>query len=420
MRQHHLQMIILVLLGWAVMLSGMEWRISGIYKTKRNAYRDSKFNPRGMMVRQLDLAKTEFHGSQFISARIALLSFDWSIDILANTIYRLDWKTKFCTKRLCLQRSIFQNGEIMIGRALLHWGTGYVLNPTNVVAPPKELGDPENTEKRVTGKDLVKLEYFNERSSVAVCYVTELNHRWKWSGPDSKLALRYYQNIGCLDLSLILRFRRNERPLRGANFSYVPGERLEIHGEITSQKECYHSCLSAAIDETSVDSHLSLQMSNVINRRFCQQYLLGVNFTGLKKINWILEYFHQDRGYTRTEWEKIIGFIDMQTLHLNTPWHKVAMDNLRMSLKAFSLSGAMRDYLMNYIDIPLFNKMEIKAISFINLNDRSRVIIPEFDFFIKNSFTFFCRSYIFTGGETTEYGAFFQSYSVEGGVRCNR
>jgi hypothetical protein len=45
------------------------------------------------------------------------------------------------------------------------------------------------------------------------------------------------------------------------------------------------------------------------------------------------------------------------------------------------------------------------------------VIIPQIDFTLKNSFTFYARSFIFQEKKDTEFGELFQSYSIEGGIR---
>jgi len=77
----------------------------------------------------------------------------------------------------------------------------------------------------------------------------------------------------------------------------------------------------------------------------------------------------------------------------------------------------MRDYLMNYVNVPILSNLEFKTTALINLNDGSMVIFPEIDLIVKNSFTFYARSFIFEGEKNSEYGELFHSYSIEGGIR---
>jgi hypothetical protein len=72
---------------------------------------------------------------------------------------------------------------------------------------------------------------------------------------------------------------------------------------------------------------------------------------------------------------------------------------------------------MNYVNIPMLSNLELKSTALINLNDGSMVIIPQIDFPLKNSFTFYGRSFIFEGKKTSEFGELFRSFSIEGGLR---
>ena len=77
----------------------------------------------------------------------------------------------------------------------------------------------------------------------------------------------------------------------------------------------------------------------------------------------------------------------------------------------------MRDYLMNYINVPIHRNVELRSTWMINLDDFGFVFIPEIHVNLGNHFTFYGRSFIFQGKTETEFGEFFQSYVVEGGIR---
>ena len=159
-----------------------------------------------------------------------------------------------------------------------------------------------------------------------------------------------------------------------------------------------------------------LQLKKNENRLF-NQYLVGFNYTFPKNINWILEYYHQDQGYSKSEWEKVIDHAKFAGSYFETPFDELAKGNLLWSLNVLSSKGAMRDYLMNYVTVPMLTNLEFKSTVLTNLNDGSMVIIPQIDFTLKNSFTFYGRSFIFEGEKSSEFGELFRSFSIEGGLR---
>jgi len=103
--------------------------------------------------------------------------------------------------------------------------------------------------------------------------------------------------------------------------------------------------------------------------------------------------------------------------YFETPFDELAQGNVLWSLNVLSSKGAMRDYVMNYVTVPMLTNLEFKSTVLTNLNDGSLVVIPQIDFTLKNSFTFYGRSFIFEGKKSSEFGELFRSFSIEGGLR---
>lgn len=412
-------MIIVCLFLFPGILLSERWRSFTLYKNYYYTYRESLFNPKNRSVEALKYTNGPF-GSLFqhLSLQTELFSLQWQIDVMGSLKYENErWNDDININQCYFQKNISPYLMLLAGRTILHWGTGYSFNPTDVVAPDKELSDPENREKRTAGNDLIKLEYFGETYSLALCYLTRINIESSITTRGSRLAFRFYKNIHNMDISFIGCIDKEESPVWGINFSSVIGERLEIHGEVSTQRGSYRRY------------HRTIQQGNILfqenpftdfrrnNPHYYHSYLLGFQYTLPKNILWIAEYYHQDQGYTREEWNRIIEHVQFINSQLKSPFEELAEGNLLWSLNLFSARGTMRDYLMNYIQIPVDTRLGLRSTWLLNLDDFSSVFIPELNIQIGNHFTFYGRSYIFQGRKKTEFGELFQSCCIEGGIR---
>ncbi len=396
-----------------------QWRFFTLYKNYYTCYRDSWFNPDNRAVDALGCTNGP-HGSLFqhLSLQTEIFSLQWQMDILGRLKYEnKKWDNTMDVKQFYFQKDISSNLMLMTGRTILGWGTGYAFNPTDVVAPGKRLKDPENREKLARGNDLVKLEYFGELFSLALCYLTSIDVQPNLNTRGSRLAFRFYKNIYDMDLSLIGCLNKEESPIWGINFSAVLGSRLEAHGEFSTQKGSYNYYHRAIQQSTKLFSEDPLSDFRRNDHNHYHRYLAGFQYTLPQNILWIAEYYHQDQGYSKGEWKSIMEQQEFTRSRLESPWDELAEGNLLWSLNVFSAKGAMRDYLMNHIQIPVKRKLELGSTWLLNLVDFSYVLIPEVNIQIGNHFTFYERNYIFQGNSKTEFGEFFQSFCLEIGIQ---
>jgi hypothetical protein len=299
----------------------------------------------------------------------------------------------------------------------LRWGTGYTFNPTDVVSPSKELSDPDNEERRLTGNDLIKFEYFGGSYSFAFCYLTKLKFDSKLYKVGDKFAFRFYKNIWDIDISFISLANKYETPIWGFNFSSVIGERLEIHGEANTQKGSYYLYYNRLNDGFKLYSQNPFGKMKISDNKYYNQYLVGLQYTFPGNILWISEYYHQDQGYSKADWNQIVKDQKHLISLLASPFDDLAKGNLLWNLNVFTPKGSMKDYWINYISAPITNRLEIRFTQMINLTDLSFVSVPAVYFQVKNHFTFYLRCFIFKGKNESEFGEFFQSCSIEGGIR---
>jgi len=399
-------------------LWGAKWRFFSLYKNYYTCYRDSWFNPDNRSIKVLGFTNG-LHGSLFqhMSLETEVFTLQWKIDILGKLSYENEeWDNNIDIKQFYFQKDLSMNLVLMTGRTILCWGTGYAFNPTDVVAPNKRLNDPDNRERLVRGNDLVKLEYFGETFSLAFCYLTTIDMESNLRSWRSRSALRFYKNIFDVDLSFISCFDKEQSPLWGINFSSVLGERFEFHGEFSTQKGSYHYYHKSVRQEPRLFSENPLSDCRRNDDHFYNRYLAGFQYTLPKNILWITEYYHQDQGYSRREWESVMDQQEFIHSRLTSPFEKSAEINLLWSLNIFSAKGAMRDYLFNYIQIPVNRRLDIRSTCLLNLVDLSYVFIQELNVLIGKHFTFYERNYIFQGKRKTEFGEFFQSFYFEIGI----
>jgi hypothetical protein len=131
----------------------------------------------------------------------------------------------------------------------------------------------------------------------------------------------------------------------------------------------------------------------------------------------VSEIYHRDQGYSPEEWGRVIEYLSfLGNLGGSLP-EDVLLANRCWCLQVFSPNGAMRDYWMNYLQVPLFKKGTLTATHLWNLSDIGFVLIPEAAVAAGDHFTFYLRSYIFQGRTTSEFGSFYQSLVFEAGLR---
>jgi hypothetical protein len=396
-----------------------EWRTLGFYWTEYNQYRNSTFNPENRSVELLELYQgPNLYFSQYLGLQGHSKSIFWQADIWGQVKHMrgVGWEGDFKINQMFVQMDLWDNWVIIAGRSLQRWGTGYAFNPTDVLAPEKELRDPDNTEKRAVGNDMFKLEYFGGTFSLALCMFYQLRFHSGLRVDEGNLAFRLYKNLWDADLSVIALFNSREHPLWGMNFAYVIGERLEIHSEISAQKggyQYYHSILKDPITLYREDPFVRIRE----NEPFNCKYLLGFQYTFSKNILWVAEYYHQDQGYSQKEWNRVIDYLHYLNDQRNTTLQDLAEANLLWALKVYSSKGTMRDYCMNHWDFPIKDRIHLTATVLTNMHDFSSIFIPQVNCRLEKHFTFYARSFIFWGNKETEFGEFFGSFSFESGFR---
>lgn len=382
-----------------------------------NHYREGLINYNNLIVNQNHLSDKDYNFSQFIKMQEDWLSLGLEVDLLMLQEYeKQKWENNIAVKEAFFQRNLSDAFDLKVGRFIHQWGTGYAYNPTNFVAPAKNIGDLENDKNLQEGKEGIALEYFGLSYSFSLCYFTSVGSNFEFE--ENKLACRFYKNIENLDVSLLTIFQEHRNPGFGANFSTVLGDRLELHGEASLQRGSYRNFHEILIEqpENQLFTRFPFTDYNRDSKSFYGKYLLGFQYTFSRRVFCILEYYHQDEGYSKNEWEQITGHIKTVNQQMSGPMQPLATGNLLWNMNIFSPKGSMRDYLMNYFEYEIGNSIDLSNVVLFNILDQSFVLIPEIEFRCKHYLKTYIKYYFSAGKKYSEFGGIYQDSRGELGL----
>ena len=330
----------------------------------------------------------------------------------------------FSVRELALDVSLGESLDLVVGKKILKWGTGYAFNPTGVVEPQRSPSDPTDRLNQNDGRDLVSLTAFLGKTSLTAVYLNDAryaNSSFRWG--TSELALRAYTLIGALDISLIGHYRAGERLEAGTNGSYVIGENLELHGEILGKRgssRLYHRIITSDDPAQVFDVYPYVPLEEGSGRLFLKT-LIGGQYTLDNGVNIALEYYHDDEGLSSLEWKRWMNFVKFQDAVLRGAVTAVpeliaaSRMNLLWSLLTLSTRGTMRDYLFArgaYAD----DSWGCEVICFMNAYDRSVVAIPTLTWKASVYLSLYARYTVYAGRDGSEFGSLFMTDTMTLGL----
>jgi hypothetical protein len=314
--------------------------------------------------------------------------------------------------------------DLLIGKKILKWGTGYGFNPTGVVEPQRTPSDPSDRLNQNDGRNLVSLTAFFGKTSITAVYLNDAryaNSTFQWGA--SELAVRAYTFVSGLDVSLVGHYRERERLEIGANASYVIGDDLELHGEILGKRGSsmlYHTIITSDTAEQIFDSYPYEPLYGDSRKLFLKT-LVGGQYTFRSGINVALEYYHNDDGLSVGQWKRWMNFVKFQdavqggSVQVPPSLAGLSRVNILWSLLTLSTRGTMRDYLFArgaYAD----DTWGCEAILFMNVNDGSIVAIPTLTWKASRSLSLYVRYQAYAGRDGSEFGSLFWTGSLTLGL----
>jgi hypothetical protein len=330
----------------------------------------------------------------------------------------------FAVRELAVDVSLGESADLLVGKKILKWGTGYAFNPTGVVEPRRSPSDPSDRLSQNDGRNLVSLTAFLGKASLTAVYLNDArfaSSTLTWG--KNELAFRAYAFLAGLDISLVGHYREGDRLEIGANSSYVIGESLELHAEILGKRGSsmlYHRIIESDNPQQVFDAYPYAPLEGHSGRIFLKT-LAGGQFTFANGVNVALEYYHDDEGLSVREWKRWFNFVKFQdaiqrgALPVAQGLIVPSRMNLLWSLLTLSPRGTMRDYVFArgaWADDPWSCEM----ILFMNVNDQSVVAIPSVTWKPFPVVSLYARYAWYAGSDGSEFGSLFTAGSVSLGI----
>jgi hypothetical protein len=321
----------------------------------------------------------------------------------------------FAVRELALDVSLGEALDLVVGKKILKWGTGYAFNPTGVVEPQRSPSDPSDRLNQNDGRNLASLTAFIGKTSLTAVYLNDATfsnsafHRGA-----NEIALRAYTFAGGVDISLIGHYREGDRLELGANTSYVIGDDLELHGEILGKKgssALYHPIINSDDAGQLFQSYPYLPLYEDSRRVFLKT-LAGAQYTLESGVNIALEYYHNAEGLSVPEWKRWMNFVKLQDAvqrgAVPVPPERIVPSrmNLLWSLLTLSPRGTMRDYLF-LRGAYSGDAWGVEVIFFMNANDQSVVVIPTLTWKATPMISLYVRYAAYAGRDGSEFGSLF-------------
>ncbi len=330
----------------------------------------------------------------------------------------------YSIRECALDISLSDEVDILAGKKILKWGTGYAFNPTSVVEPKRSPSDPADRLNQFEGLKLIALSIFHQKNSLAFVYLNDVqikNSSIRWNA--GEYAFRAYTFISGIDLSLIGHYKEGDRFEAGGNFSYVVGDQLEIHGEVLAKKGSsmpYHLSITDTENPQEYSSYPYVSCYDG-SRKIFYKAIIGSQYTFDNGINLAIEYYHNSEGLNNQQWKRWMNFVMFQDeiqkgiIIVPTEIDKLSFINLLWSLNTLSPQGTMCDYLFGrgfYSD----GNWSIELISFINADDWSAALIPTVTARISQYFSPYIRYTMLLGKNDSEFGCLFLKGTLNLGI----
>jgi len=120
--------------------------------------------------------------------------------------------------------------DLMAGRKMVRWGTGYAFTAAGVLDPPRVATDPSDRLNVHEGRDMVKADWVRGAHALSLAWSTAVLTRTEANLHDTT-AFRYNVLVHGFDTSLIVGHDRGADTFGALTFTRVVGQAWEVHGE---------------------------------------------------------------------------------------------------------------------------------------------------------------------------------------------
>ena len=284
-----------------------------------------------------------------------------------------------------------------VGKRRYNWGKGYAFNPVGYVNADK---DPENPDLALAGKNSLYINYnysftsglIQNLSLSTIVLPQEADILERYSNfNDLSAAFKLYLLWNNIDIDFMLFTGKNQPQRFGMDFSTNLQENLEMHGEVSFSNSYRMSTIQNNTIQTNETDGFS--------------YLLGFRYLNDLNITVIAEYYHNNLGLSKAEYEDYLAYL---TNNLSSADPEIISSTRSVITANFRSKNLLQDYLYLKASLPeplewLYSSVSVFTIY--NLNDNSFVLSPQIGYKpFTNSELLFWPSFFF-GENNSEYGS---------------
>ncbi len=291
-------------------------------------------------------------------------------------------------------------------------GVGYAWNPTDFLASSKEIDQVNDTrEKREEREGVICLrgEYFLPRFTLTGVLVPKIE---SWGqGADARGWVKVYALMDNLDFSLIVYAEEKRRPKLGLNLSSTIGESLEIHSEASLQMGSYRYYLS----EVAPGYYEFIQKKKESEEVY-PKVLVGGQYTFSDNTNFVLEYYHNQEGYSSSEWEDYLEYLKFCGERYKD--ESLYRSYLLLGNAYFDLTSLRQNYLFLRFSKPdILDLFEVSSNNIYNLDDASLLMNVKIEYWGMKDLSLYLAGNLFLGHADSEFGMFYQSCTFSVGAK---
>ena len=287
-----------------------------------------------------------------------------------------------------------------LGKKVFKWGKGYAWNPVGFIARFKDPNNPEEAMEGYIGVGLDLIKSFSgplqtvALTTVALPVWRDVNEDFG-DGDNVNLAAKLYLLYRDVDIDLLW-YTGNSRTTRyGLDFSTNLATNFEIHAEVAHIPNQSQKILTA---DGTIETHEFADTS----------YLLGLRYLTESDITTIIEYYHNDDGYTEDERNRFFQLVaNADSLYQATGDDSLYINADSVSQGAYAQSQSGRNYL--YARVTKKEPFELLYFTpgltaIVNLDDESYSLSPEAVYTGFTNVEMRLRFLMLKGSSFTEYG----------------
>ncbi len=297
--------------------------------------------------------------------------------------------------------------HIDFGKKRLKWGKGYAWNPVAFIDNPKNPFDPDLALEGFTVLSVDYLKSFSGKlrtltvTGVLIPVFEGVNSQL---GRDNTLNYggKLYSLLFDTDIDLMFLAGPGISPRYGIDFSRNITSNMEIHGEWAHWTE-YSKKM---VDGEGVSDQKKEDGS---------RYLLGIRYLTKSNTTFLLEYYHNGRGYAQKEIEDYYGLIDRG-------YDTYAASGIEDELVLASSLTGFRTFspAKNYLYLRILQKEPFNIVYFnpsltsiCNLGDGSFSLVPELLYAPVTDLELRARAVFLVGKKSTEFGEKQNNFRLE-------